>query len=336
MPTDPPRLDTGPQHLDRRSFLQYSGGCAAHLMLMASVDSRLARLRFGSGRSTIAREPWGRLEQLTDGAWGMVSTPLDGDRTTLCNGGIIAGSNATIVIESFATEEGAAWMAAKARELTGRPPSHVVLTHFHGDHSNGLAGFVTNGDKPEFLATAATRDLVQRADASRSDPPNAQRASILANLTVLAPDRVTEIDLGGRRITLAPRLGHTPSDITIELQDPSIVWCGDLVWNAMFPNYRDAIPSELARSVRALRRDRSTVYVAGHGGNADAADLARYIEVLDHVGSAARAAFDRGVPADQAAKEYQLPAELGTWFMFSPRYYAVAFQAWERELRSRE
>ena len=323
--------------LTRRAFLQISGGCAAHLMLMASVDPRLARHLFASPAqaATTAVEPWGRLELLSDGVWAMVSTPLDGDRTTLCNGGIIAGADGAMVIESFASEEGAAWMATQTRELTGRAPTHVVLTHYHGDHSNGLAGFVAEDERPEFFATEVTRDLVRRADEARADPPRADRTAALTNLTLLPTDRPLVIDLGGRRVRVVPRLGHTASDVTVELEDPSIVWCGDLVWNAMFPNYRDALPSQLAASVRALRRDRSTVYVAGHGGNASAADLTRYLEVLDHVGSAARAAFEQGIPADEAAAQYRLPAALGTWFMFSPRYYSVAFQAWERELRAR-
>jgi glyoxylase-like metal-dependent hydrolase (beta-lactamase superfamily II) len=333
-----PANDSITSHLDRRSFLGISGGCAAHLMLMASVNPRLARLGFAPPprADTMAAEPWGRLERLADGAWSMVSTPLDGDRTTLCNGGIIAGSNGVMVIESFASEQGAAWMAAQARQLTGRPPTHVVLTHFHGDHTGGLAAYVEHDNAPEFFATETTRDLVRQTDEGRAGGPSPERAAVLANLTLLPTDREHDIDLGDRRVRVIPRIGHTPSDVTVELEDPSIVWCGDLVWNAMFPNYRDAIPSRLAESVRALRRERTTVYVAGHGNNATVLDLTRYQEVLDHVGHAARTAFENGVPAETAAGQYHLPVELGTWVMFSPRYYSVAFQAWERELRANQ
>ncbi len=45
-----------------------------------------------------------------------------------------------------------------------------------------------------------------------------------------------------------------PSDVSIEVDDPSLVFCGNLVWNGMFPNYVDAAPSALTPSVKALRR----------------------------------------------------------------------------------
>ena len=45
-----------------------------------------------------------------------------------------------------------------------------------------------------------------------------------------------------------------PSDVSIEVDDPSLVFCGNLVWNGIFPNYVDAAPSALTPSVKALRR----------------------------------------------------------------------------------
>ena len=46
-----------------------------------------------------------------------------------------------LLIEGFMTPKGAAWQSALAEKLTGRPPTHVVLTHFHPDHSAGVAGY---------------------------------------------------------------------------------------------------------------------------------------------------------------------------------------------------
>jgi glyoxylase-like metal-dependent hydrolase (beta-lactamase superfamily II) len=229
---------------------------------------------------------------------------------------------ATLVIEAFATDAGARWMADQARALTGRWPALVVLTHFHGDHTGGIAGFAEAGP-PAIRATATTRELVEREDAGRDPPPSPPRTALLADVALLPEERETTLDLGG----------HTPSDVSLELDDPSVVWCGDLVWNRMFPNYRDAIPSRLSRDVRALVRTRATTYVPGHGPLADAPDLDRYIALIDDVEAAARRAIERGISAVDAAKEYRVPAALGEWVMFSPRFYEVAFTAWERELK---
>ncbi|MCZ6918372.1 MAG: MBL fold metallo-hydrolase [Gemmatimonadetes bacterium] len=314
--------------MDRRTFLGVSTSCSAHLLAMAAGARPFAGRFFGppTARQVVAQEPWGRLEQIGDGLWALISTPLE-DRTTLSNGGIIAGSQGTLVVESFASARGAAWMAEQARLLTGRWPTHAVLTHFHGDHAGGIEGFGSEDGATRLLATGITRDLV--LDGVEDGSP---RASILAEVVLLDPDNPTRIDLGGRTARIVPRGGHTPSDVSVEIDDPGVVYCGDLVWNRMFPNYRDAIPSRLSTDVRALVRGPETKYVPGHGPMATPGDLAQFIAVIDHVESAARRAFDGGIPAAEAATSFGLPESLGEWFMFSPRYYEVALEAWEREL----
>ena len=114
------------------------------------------------------------------------------------------------------------------------------------------------------------------------------------------------------------------------------VWCGDLVWNAMFPNYMDAVPSRLSRSVRALQAIPAGVFVPGHGPLADAAVMSRYVALIDSVEEAARNAWRRGVNSEEAAENYDVPAELGEWVMFSPNYYQRAIQAWMDELAGAE
>jgi glyoxylase-like metal-dependent hydrolase (beta-lactamase superfamily II) len=272
------------------------------------------------------------LELIADGIWALISTPLEGDRTTLCNGGIIAGADGVLLVESFATSEGAAWMMQRARELTGKWPSHVVVTHFHGDHTGGVVGY-QSPQLPQVLATEVTRDLVLETDSNRGPTPTSLKARMLADVVILDPATATSVDLGGRSVTVMPRKGHTPSDVTVEIADPSIVFCGDLVWNRMFPNYRDAIPSLLSRDVRALVRNEDTAYVPGHGPLAESEDLARYLAVIDQVEAAAKRAFNAGVSAREAAQEFTLTPSLGEWHMFSPRYYEVALSAWERELK---
>ena len=111
-----------------------------------------------------------------------------------------------------------------------------------------------------------------------------------------------------------------------------MLFCGDLVWNGMFPNYMDAIPSRLTRQCRAMLGDPQTLYVPGHGDLSTADEMKPYLALLEEIGRAARDAFEKGVPASEVAAEYSLPASLGEWTMFSPSYYQVAFEAWEREL----
>ena len=116
------------------------------------------------------------------------------------------------------------------------------------------------------------------------------------------------------------------------MDDPAVVFGGDLLWNRHFPNYVDAIPSVLSREVRSLGAARGVVRVPGHGATFSDDDLVHYIGVLDAVENAARKARAAGTTAAEAAKGFKLPAALGEWTMFSGNYYEVALRAWEREL----
>lgn len=316
----------------RREFLKGGATCAGHLALAAALAPAVGRALWAqqpAGR-VVRTEPFGRLEQVADGVWALISTPLSGDRTTLSNGGLIAGRNGVLAIEGFMTPEGARWLAEQSRTLTGKWPTHVVLTHYHADHSNGVAGYLSDATKPVVQVTTETVALVQKATPAQRAPADDARLEALANAA--SPDAV--LDLGGRRVRLVRRAGHTASDVSVELDEPSLVFTGDLVWNAMFPNYVDATPTTLSASVKALTRDRTTTYVPGHGAVATATDLARYTAMLAEVERAARDAVARGQPPAEAAAGFTLPPSLGEWMLFNKVFFERAFAAWAKELRA--
>ena len=58
--------------------------------------------------------------------------------------------------------------------------------------------------------------------------------------------------------------GHTASDVVARVE-AEVTFCGDLVWNDLFPNYMDASPIQLRESVTALIAKPSKVVVPGHG-----------------------------------------------------------------------
>ncbi|MGH7634945.1 MAG: MBL fold metallo-hydrolase, partial [Gemmatimonadaceae bacterium] len=182
-------------------------------------------------------------------------------------------------------------LRAKGWRLT-----HLLITHHHGDHTGGNAAYVMRSPTIPVRSTPTTRDLL-KDKTSLPDPTIPEAGG-------------SELDLGGRVVRLTPRLGHTPSDVTLEVSDPHVLWCADLVWNRMFPNYVNAIPSRHAASLRAILVQPDALFVPGHGPLAQRSDLERLLELLDDVEAKARAAIESGEPLEQAASRYTLPADV--------------------------
>jgi glyoxylase-like metal-dependent hydrolase (beta-lactamase superfamily II) len=334
-------------HLSRRDFLKTTSACGAHLAMMAAPFPATARALWSlrSRGQIVAQESFGRLESMGEGLWAFISTPLGGDYTTVCNGGIIAGQEGILVVEAFQTPEGSRWIAEKARELAGKWPTHVLVTHYHSDHSDGVEGFFTDGSRdgtpdspqsppvqgtrePTIHTTETTRDL--KTSVLRAEAPESLRR-LWADVVLVSEMEPGTIDLGARTVRLDPRRGHTASDVTVMLPDEGITWCGDLVWNGMFPNYMDAIPSRLSNSVRALQALDHGVYVPGHGPLAGAEDFARYVAVIDGLEQTARTARREGWTAEEAAARHRIADDLGQWTLFNPSYFQRAVEAWMKE-----
>jgi cyclase len=316
--------------LSRREFLGKSSSCAAHIALASIAMPAALRAAWANTPlgNVVAREPFGTLERVSDGIWALISTPLTGDRTTLSNGGIIAGRNGVLAIEGFNTPAGATWLATRAKELTGRWPTHVALTHYHSDHANGVAGYERPDAKLVVRSTEVTRGLALQ----RNLPADAARTDALKDVVYFSGGAATLVDLGGVSVSVVPRSGHTSSDVSLELDDRSVLFCGDLFWNAMFPNYVDAIPSQLSKSARALRRQKPTTYVPGHGALAKEAELDRYLAMIDEIEGAAKRGHEKGQTAAELGASYALPASLGDWVLFNKVFFERAFTAWYREL----
>jgi glyoxylase-like metal-dependent hydrolase (beta-lactamase superfamily II) len=288
------------------------------------------------GGPIVAQEAFGRVEALGEGLWAFISTPLGGDYTTVSNGGIIAGRDGVLVVEAFQTADGARWMAEKARELTGRWPTHVLVTHYHGDHSGGAEGFLDPGTEQasggEAPAAIHVTETSRDASAGRLSQESPERLRLMwADAVLVDEAEPSTVDLGGRSIRLVPRNGHTASDVTVELPEEGITWCGDLVWNGMFPNYMDARPTQLSRAVRQVQADGRRAYVPGHGPMADAEDIARYLTVIDGLEETARRARKEGWTPQEAGERHSIPQGLGEWTLFNPAYFQRAVEAWYKE-----
>lgn len=196
--------------------------------------------------------------------------------------GFVRGRTGALLVDTGTTLAEAAAVDADIRLLTGRPVSHIVLTHKHFDHVLGSSLF--SGAQvhcaPEVVEylSSATQDI--RADALQygADP-----AEIDAAIAALRPPRVggydAVVDLGDRTVTIAHLgRGHTSSDLVV-IAPPTdegervVVFTGDLVEESADP----AIDADSDVAAWPTTLDRllavggpEAIYVPGHGKVVDA------------------------------------------------------------------
>ena len=340
--------------LSRRKLLAGSAAalgcsCLAGCHLPATGSDR-KRLLSATAGEVVDRRSYGRIEKLDDRTYAFVSTPFDaeggaGDRTTHSNGGLVAGDDGVLLIDSFRRPEGAVWAAEFAYKTFGMRPTHVVCTHFHFDHVGGLAGLIHAGVVPEIIMSQTTADRCRAANGAWigedeqskwSRPAIHQWGGFLIGPTRVLADESEPVtlDLGGREVRLIPLRGHTDSDLAVEVSDPAVVYGGDLIWNGIFPNFMSATPSQHLQSVHQILEHPRRIVVPGHGpaASSDSAGIRQFAQLLEHIQDHARMAHAAGRRAEDAASSFEVPASLGQWKYFRDGFHQSAMNAWYREL----
>lgn len=325
-------------HPSRRAFM---AGAALSTASFTTPGVFGAATRRQKPNKIIDEQSFARLEEIGDGIWAVISTPVNAsggfETATLSNAGLIMGDDKIVVYDAFFRPEGAAWLSEHAKNLTGRYPTHVIVSHLHADHCGGLAGFQRGSEGPEIIMTEVTRDLIFETY-GKGQPKDGEvfaRPPIrLVGPTQIIHDETKPIsfDLGGRSATIDPLAGHTPSDLAFHINDADIIFASDLVWEGYFPNYVNAVPSKLVPSVKHLFKNSNSLMISGHGGMAKARDLDIYIELLEAIDKGANEAHAQGLSAEEGGARFVSPKATENWIRFNPQYPTVAYKAWYREL----
>src|SRR5579862_3751480 len=98
------------------------------------------------------------LEKAADGVYFAKARP---QAMINCNGAVFVRSNDVVVVDAHSKPSAAASLVAQIRrEVTDKPVRYVVNTHFHWDHTQGDHAYRMTGDKIDFIASSATKQLM--------------------------------------------------------------------------------------------------------------------------------------------------------------------------------
>jgi cyclase len=85
-----------------------------------------------------------------------------------CNAAIFVRSKDVVVVDAHSKPSAAASLIGQMkREVTTKPVRYVINTHFHWDHTQGDHAYRLTGERVDFIASAATKQLMSSEAVAR-------------------------------------------------------------------------------------------------------------------------------------------------------------------------
>ncbi len=270
----------------------------------------MAKWEYTKGLHEVGQGLWAYLQP--DGSWGW------------SNAGLIVDGDQTLLVDTlFDLKLTAEMLEAMRRSVpAARHINTLVNTHANGDHCYGNE-LVTGA---EIIGTQATAHELAEFPASafhhlmlnaRGAGPGGDfiielfKPFDFSGITLAAPTRTftgqLDLRVGGKRIELI-EVGpaHTKGDTLVYLPDDKVVFTGDILFNGGTPiAWAGPVANWIAACERILAMDVDVV-VPGHGGVTDKRAVAAMRDYLRFVHDEARARFDAGMTATEAAFDIPL------------------------------
>lgn len=266
-----------------------------------------------AARAQPAQAPF-ELQQLAPGVYAAID---QGGRAG-SNAGIVIGNRAVLVVDSLYREPASRALLDAVRKLTDLPIRYLVNTHHHIDHVAGNRLFAQAG--ATVLAQRHVADWIQGENlrllgGDKATPEQREQVAQLLQPQLSFNDRMN-LDLGGRRVELQHRLGHTGGDTAVWVPDAKVMFLGDLLWRRAIPNLIDANLVQWRATLETLGlAGEDTRFVPGHGGVASAQDLREFAGYLDALDQAVAEAEGPEETRSAAALE-ALKARYAAWAYF--------------------
>jgi glyoxylase-like metal-dependent hydrolase (beta-lactamase superfamily II) len=280
------------------------------------VNPAPAKLPYTRGLHEVAHRVWAWT--LPDGGYGW------------SNAGLVAGDNASLLVDTLFDLALTREMLAAMRPVTDRAPiTDALITHSNGDHTHGnqlldpavrviaargTAEEIAHGMAPEMLATTQTADLGPIATRYLRDRfgPFDFSGIKLRNADQTFDDELT-IAVGGREVRLG-NLGpaHTAADSVAYVPDAGVLFAGDLLFIGCTPIvWAGPIANWVAACDAMIALDAPTV-VPGHGPVTDPDGIRAVLGYLVYIAEQAEAAHRQGLSFTEAADAIDL-GEYASW-----------------------
>lgn len=230
----------------------------------------------------------------------------DGRVNLVPNIGIVAGSNATLVVDSGLGRRNGEVTLREVRKIRPDGALYMTTTHFHPEHASGFAAFPAGAKliRPSVQQEEFIKETpAMNAMFSKMSPVHAE---LLKDAPMRPPDMTfgdfVEIGLGGvtaRIFTLGP--AHTRGDTFVLVKEDRVLFGGDVITNRFFPIILGESGAGWIEVLGRIEKLKPAKVVPGHGELADASLIAQERAFLESMQARTRAVKSQGVSADRAA-----------------------------------
>jgi glyoxylase-like metal-dependent hydrolase (beta-lactamase superfamily II) len=174
----------------------------------------------------------------------------------------IIGTSNPVLIDPGPDDD--AHFDATIAALGGRPLSHILVTHTHRDHIDGLARLKTaTGAQTCGFGRTALEPGVQRRSASGSEFVD---QDFVPDVPLAHESKLTTKD--GLVLTAVHTPGHAPDHLCFGLGDTGLLFSGDHVmgWNTSVVAPPEGNMNAYMGSLERLLQRKDQIYLPGHGG----------------------------------------------------------------------
>ena len=217
---------------------------------------------------------------------GPLGDPSVANQGFMNNPAFIVTRDGVVVVDPGSSVQAGRMVLRQIRQLTGKPVTHVLNTHVHGDHWFGNEAIHAVFPQAKIMAHP---EMIRVAH----DGAAARWLDIMDRLTegftretraVIPPVPLGEsqkFTAGGIEFRIhAPEKAHSGTDIMIEIVSEGVLFLGDNVMNGRFGQMNDGtFHGNIAACDRALTSD-AKIFVPGHGKTGGSQIVAAYRDYL--------------------------------------------------------
>ncbi len=199
---------------------------------------------------------------------GPVGIPSKENHGYMVNSTVIIGDKGVILVDTGFTDEIGRHLKKVIEGITGKPVTHIINSHHHGDHVLGNSEF----PGAEIISAEKCRELVEQfgyewiALVESMTGLRFPKTKPVAAKTVYAENTKTMVKLAGVEMTLwVPKGSHTPGDMMVYIPRDKLLIGGDILVHTMTPSFRDAhVKTWIDTLAQITNMDINTI-VPGHG-----------------------------------------------------------------------